>query len=159
VIACIFGHAGLETDSPGVGIYGGQLKALLGLTALVLILALVSFVQSRKYAPGRSDSVADYPREKELYTGYFIVDRIPPRLIHWNFCPVSEGAGGPNSCISGEETVRNEVDITDVPGIGPRLYERLRPYLKITAMIRSGLDLLSEPLSWPRLIRTSHDQS
>lgn len=114
------------------GFTGGQLKALLGLIALVFILALVSFVQSRSTRPAEATPLPIILGEKELYTGYFIVD---PNTSPADSLELLPGIGRVLAdrivAFREKRPFRNEVDITDVPGIGPKLFERLRPYLKI----------------------------
>lgn len=111
----------------------GQLRVLAALSLSALILAGIQFIRS--HAEPTDDAlrlpVLTADGADDL-TGVFVLD---PNTSPADSLELLPGIGPvlADRIVAYRETNRfqSEIDITDVKGIGPKLYERLKPYLKI----------------------------
>lgn len=111
-----------------------QLKFLIFLLVSVLLLGSVQFV--KQFATPSKDSpkfeVHIGGNEKKL-TGVFILD---PNLSPADSLELLPGIGKVLAdrivAYRQHAIFQKEIDITDVKGIGPKLYEKIKPYLRIT---------------------------
>lgn len=111
----------------------GQSRFVLALAILALILGgwllLAAYSTRGASSPELPVIMGDANRE---FTGLFLID---PNRSPVDSLELLPGIGP----VLAERIVKyrashpfeNEVDITEVRGIGPKLYERLRPYLRI----------------------------
>ena len=110
-----------------------QLKLLTILTGIILLLAVGEYVQ---LFASPSDSFKEFNvyigEDEQKITGTFQLDP--------NTAPVDslELLPGVGRVIADriieyrkDHTFKTLIDITDVKGIGPKLYEKIKPYLKI----------------------------
>ena len=110
-----------------------QLRFLTVFSSTAVILALYLFIRS--YASPTADAVElpVFLGDQEVqYTGLFQLD---PNTAPVDSLELLPGIGPvlANRIVAYRTHTRfsSEIDITEVKGIGPRLYERLRPYLKV----------------------------
>ena len=112
----------------------GQLKflAVLGATATVMAVYLLVSAYARPTDQTVSLEVFIGP-EDQAFTGVFMID---PNTAPADSLELLPGIGRvlADRIVAYREDRRFEtaVDITDVKGIGPKLYERLRPYLRVS---------------------------
>ncbi|MEE8577862.1 MAG: helix-hairpin-helix domain-containing protein [candidate division Zixibacteria bacterium] len=109
-----------------------QLRFLVGLTFLLLI--TIGFNIVKEYARPTEQAI-DLPiilADPQDYVGLFIVD---PNRSPADSLELLPGIG---SVLADriveyrkEQRFETEIDITNIRGIGPRLYERIKPYLKV----------------------------
>lgn len=110
-----------------------QLKFLAVLCASVLIMSawlwLSSYAERPPDAPTLSVYVGDDNHE---YTGLFLID---PNVSPADSLELLPGIGPVLAdrivAYREEHHFKQPIDITDVRGIGPRVYERIKPYLRI----------------------------
>jgi predicted DNA-binding helix-hairpin-helix protein len=102
-----------------------QLKFLAALSATALVMGGYLFLRSYAYPP-------DNPPALKVFIGIFVLD---PNTAPADSLELLPGIGPvlADRIVEYRQQKRfeREVDITEVKGIGPKLYERLRPYLKI----------------------------
>lgn len=109
-----------------------QLKVLAGLSILLLVMAGYHFVIANV-------SPTDVPPELPIllgsapvYSGLFVLD---PNTAPADSLELLPGIGPALAdrivAYRQHQRFETEIDITNVKGIGPRLYERLKPYLKV----------------------------
>ncbi len=110
----------------------GQIRLLALLTATALMMAGYLFVRSYAARPVDAAPLPVFLADEEKYVGMFVLDP--------NTAPVDslELLPGIGKVIADRIVERRqvkpfatEIDITEVKGIGPRLYERIKPYLKV----------------------------
>ncbi len=110
----------------------GQLKlvAVLTLTALLLILYLL--VRQYAYRPPDAEPLPVFLAEEEKFTGLFVLD---PNSAPADSLELLPGIGRTLADriveYRQQKPFLREIDITEVKGIGPKLYERIKPYLKV----------------------------
>jgi len=110
-----------------------QLKFLAILTAIAVVMGGYLFIRSYSYQPEGSPSLGVFIGEDEqIFTGVFVLD---PNTAPVDSLELLPGIGPvlADRIVEYRRHKRFEsiVDIIKVKGIGPRMYERLRPYLKI----------------------------
>lgn len=111
-----------------------QLRFLTVFSSTAVILALYLFIRS--YASPTTDAVTlpVFLGDNEIqYTGLFVLD---PNTAPIDSLELLPGIGPTLAdrivAYRTHSHFSTEIDITEVKGIGPRLYERLRPYLKVS---------------------------
>lgn len=110
-----------------------QLKFLFGLAACALLLAMIVLVRSLATPVGPSEPLpvilGDADRE---YAGLFVLD---PNTAPADSLELLPGIGKvlADRIVEYRQHHRfeREVDLTEVKGIGPKVFERLRPYLQV----------------------------
>ncbi len=110
----------------------GQLKLLAFLAATALLMAV--YLLLRSYAVPQVDS-APLPvffGDEEKFVGLFVLD---PNTSPADSLELLPGVGRilADRIVEYRQThrFRREVDITEVKGIGAKLFERIRPYLRV----------------------------
>lgn len=111
-----------------------QLLCILALGIIACGLNLYLFVSSRAdVAPPSPRLEVIVGSDEKMYTGIFVVD---PNTSPADSLELLPGIGRTlaDRIVEFRKThpFKREVDITDVNGIGPKLYERIKPYLRIT---------------------------
>ncbi|HKK21921.1 MAG TPA: helix-hairpin-helix domain-containing protein [candidate division Zixibacteria bacterium] len=112
-----------------------QLKCLSVLCATAMIMGGYLFVRSFARPADQVPPFSVFIGEnEEKFTGMFVLD---PNTAPADSLELLPGIGR----VLADRIVEyrqqypfhREIDITEVKGIGPRLYERLKPYLKVTS--------------------------
>lgn len=111
----------------------GQLRLVAVLTGTLLLLSVTLLIS--EYATPTEDSVSlpvIVGDEDSQYTGAFILD---PNSAPADSLELLPGIGKVLAdrivAYRQEKRFETEVDVTSVQGIGPKLFERLRPYLRV----------------------------
>lgn len=110
-----------------------QLKFLALLSVSALLMAGYLFVRSYAVAADNAPGFEIFIGENEQqFTGLFLLD---PNTAPADSLELLPGVGRilADRIVEYRQThrFRTEVDITEVHGIGPKLFERIRPYLKV----------------------------
>lgn len=110
-----------------------QLRFLIVLSAVVMVLALYLFVRSYSTPTPEALSLPVFLGESDRQvTGLFVLD---PNTAPADSLELLPGIGKvlADRIVEYRQHARfeTEIDITAVRGIGPKMYERLRPYLKV----------------------------
>jgi len=121
-----------------------QIKFLAVLASTALIMGGYLFVRSYTVPTLDSPSLEVFISVKEpIFTGIFVLD---PNTAPADSLELLPGIGKvlADRIVEYRQLNRfeKEVDIINVKGIGPRMYERLKPYLKIQKWLTTPL---SEP--------------
>ncbi len=111
----------------------GQLRFLIVLSSTAIILALYLFIRSYATpAPGALALPVILGDQQTQYTGLFVLD---PNTAPVDSLELLPGIGRVLADRIIEYRLHSgfstEIDITEVKGIGPKLFERIRPYLKV----------------------------
>jgi len=111
----------------------GQLRFLAVLTATAVVMGGYLFIRSYAHPPDDSPPLRVFIGEDEqIFTGVFVLD---PNTAPADSLELLPGIGPVFAdrivAYRQQKRFEREVDITEVKGIGPKMYERLRPYLKI----------------------------
>lgn len=110
----------------------GQIRAMAILTASALLLTGYLLIRSYAMPTPQAVSLPVILGEEEKFTGIFLVD---PNTSPADSLELLPGIGRvlADRIVDYRQTKRfeEEIDITEVKGIGPRLYERIKPYLRI----------------------------
>jgi DNA uptake protein ComE-like DNA-binding protein len=111
----------------------GQLRVLAALSVTALLMGGYLFIRTYAAPSDNPPTLKVFIGEDEqVYTGIFVLD---PNTAPVDSLELLPGIGPVLADRIVEYRKRKrferEVDITDVKGIGPKLYERLRPYLRI----------------------------
>ncbi|MDF1545117.1 MAG: helix-hairpin-helix domain-containing protein [bacterium] len=120
-------------NSQNTPISARQLKFILTISVTAVLFGLVLLIQtysrSSEIPPPLEVSIAE---PEQLFRGLFIVD---PNSSPADSLELLPGIGPvlADRIIAYRENQRfeTEIDLINVNGIGPRLFERLRPYLKV----------------------------
>ena len=111
----------------------GQLRFLIVLSSTAIILALYLFIRS--YATPAPDALSlpvILGDQQSHYTGLFVLD---PNTAPVDSLELLPGIGRVLADRIVEYRLHSnfstEIDITEVKGLGPKSYERIRPYLKV----------------------------
>jgi hypothetical protein len=109
-----------------------QLRCLLLLSATSLLMGGYLFVHAYTVPTPQTPSLPVFFGDEEKYVGLFILD---PNTAPVDSLELLPGIGRVLADriveYRSSHQFEHEVDITEVKGIGPKLFERLRPYLKI----------------------------
>lgn len=110
-----------------------QLRFLAVLTATAVIMGGYLFIRSYAHPPDDPPPLRVFIGEDEqVFTGVFVVD---PNTAPADSLELLPGIGPVLAdrivTYRKQKRFEQEVDITEVKGIGPKMYERLRPYLRI----------------------------
>lgn len=109
-----------------------QLKFLTVLAALTLLLTGYYFVRVNSRPTERGVALPVMLGDREVYVGPFILD---PNTAPADSLELLPGIGPVLAdrivAYRQHATFETEIDITNVTGIGPKLYERIKPYLKV----------------------------
>ncbi len=121
-----------------------QIKFLAILTTTALIMGGYLFIRSYTVPTVDSPNLEVFIGDNEtVFTGIFVLD---PNTAPADSLELLPGIGKvlADRIVEYRQLHRfaSEVDITEVKGIGPKLYERLKPYLKINKWSTSPV---SEP--------------
>jgi hypothetical protein len=110
----------------------GQVRLLTILSATALIMAGILFVRSYTSRPVDAEQLPVFLGDEEKFTGLFVLD---PNTAPVDSLELLPGIGKllADRIVEYRMTkpFKTEIDITEVKGIGPKLYERLKPYLKV----------------------------
>ncbi|MFH1372315.1 MAG: helix-hairpin-helix domain-containing protein [bacterium] len=111
----------------------GQLRFLAVLTAGAVVMAGYLFIRSRADTADSLPPLQVFVGEDEqVFTGVFVLD---PNTAPADSLELLPGIGPvlANRIVAyrRQQSFSREIDITEVKGIGPKLYERLRPYLRV----------------------------
>jgi len=111
----------------------GQLRFLTVLGSTAILLALYLFIRSYASPTPEALSLPVILGDQETaYTGLFVLD---PNTAPVDSLELLPGIGPVLADRIVEYRLHSrfdsEIDITEVKGIGPRMYERIRPYLKV----------------------------
>ncbi len=110
-----------------------QMRFVLGLSASALILAVIILINTLATPVGETESLPVFLGDgDQQYTGVFLLD---PNTAPVDSLELLPGIGR----VLADRIVEyrqhhhfaREVDLTEVHGIGPKMFERLRPYLRI----------------------------
>lgn len=109
-----------------------QLQVLAGMSILLLLVSGYHFVRANASPTESSLEMPILLGEPAHYTGLFVLD---PNTAPADSLELLPGIGSTlaDRIVAYRQHSRfdQEIDITNVKGIGPRLYERLKPYLKV----------------------------
>jgi len=110
-----------------------QLKFLAILSATALLMGGYLLVRSYAYQPPESPPFEIILGDNEQqFTGVFVLD---PNTAPADSLELLPGIGRVLAdrivAYRQHQRFEQEIDITEVKGIGPRLYERIKPYLKV----------------------------
>jgi len=109
-----------------------QLRALAVLTSVALVLAGYLFVRAYTTPTPQTPSLPVFLGDEEKYVGLFVLD---PNTAPIDSLELLPGIGRvlADRIVEYRNTkpFRREIDITEVKGIGPKLYERIKPYLRV----------------------------
>jgi len=111
----------------------GQMRVLLLLGGITLILAAVWLIRLFGVASVEADPLPMFLGDPDTqYTGLFLLD---PNTAPADSLELLPGIGRVLAdrivAYRKHHPFQREIDITDVNGIGAKLYERIRPYLRI----------------------------
>lgn len=111
-----------------------QLKLLILLVALAVVLSILYYVAALSVDRSDSPAFAIHIGETEQqFTGSFVLD---PNYAPADSLELLPGIGKVLAdrivAYRTEHRFEKEIDITEVRGIGPKLYEKIKPYLKVT---------------------------
>ena len=111
----------------------GQLRFLTVLSSTAIILALYLFIRSYATPTPEALSLPVFLGDQETqYTGLFVLD---PNTAPVDSLELLPGIGRVLADRIVEYRLHSrftsEIDITEVKGVGPKLFERLRPYLRV----------------------------
>ena len=112
-----------------------QSKVIVGLALLALILAGILFVRTYTTAARESQELPVFVADPDTkFTGIFVLD---PNTSPADSLELLPGVGKvlADRIVEYRATHRfqREIDITEVKGIGAKLYEQIRPYLRIVS--------------------------
>ena len=109
-----------------------QLKVLAGLAVLLLLLSGYQFVRAYSSPTERSLELPILLSHPTDYTGLFVLDPNTAPIDSLELLP-GIGPALAERIVAYRQHGRfvEPIDITNVHGIGPRTYERLKPYLKV----------------------------
>ena len=109
-----------------------QLRFLAVLCLSAVLLAGIWFVRAYSTPTAQTPPLPVILGDDEKYVGLFVLD---PNTAPADSLELLPGIGRTlaDRIIEFRQThpFRAEIDITEVKGIGPRLYERIKPYLKV----------------------------
>ena len=109
-----------------------QLRFVSLLAVLAVLLAGFSFVRSYSTPTLDTPPMPVILGDEEKYVGLFVLD---PNTAPADSLELLPGVGKTIADRIVEyrliKPFRAEIDITEVKGIGPKMYERLKPYLKV----------------------------
>ena len=111
----------------------GQLRFLAVLTAVAIVMAGYLFIRSRADTADSPPPLQVFIGEDEqVFTGVFVLD---PNTAPADSLELLPGIGPVLAdrivAYRRQQRFSREIDITEVKGIGPKMYERLRPYLRV----------------------------
>lgn len=110
----------------------GQLRALALLSVSALTLSGYLFIRSHAQPTEQSAPLPVFLGDEEKYTGIFVLD---PNTAPADSLELLPGVGRvlADRIVEFRQGKRfeREIDITEVKGIGPKLYERIKPYLRV----------------------------
>ncbi len=110
----------------------GQLKLLAFLSAIALLMAIYLLLRSYAAPQVDSDPLPVFFADEEKFVGLFVLD---PNTSPADSLELLPGVGRilADRIVEYRQTHRfaREIDITEVKGIGAKLFERIRPYLKV----------------------------
>ena len=110
-----------------------QLRFVFGLSVTALILAVILLIRTLATPVGDTESLPVFLGDGDRqYTGVFVLD---PNTAPADSLELLPGIGRvlADRIVEYRQHHRfgREVDLTEVSGIGPKMFERLRPYLQI----------------------------
>ncbi|MFQ6009083.1 MAG: ComEA family DNA-binding protein [Candidatus Zixiibacteriota bacterium] len=110
-----------------------QLRLLAALSATALVMGVYLLLRAYAYPPDNPPTLKVFVGDDDqVFTGLFVLD---PNTAPADSLELLPGIGPilANRIVEYRKLKRfeREIDITEVKGIGPKLYERLRPYLRI----------------------------
>lgn len=110
----------------------GQLRAMAILTITALLLTGYLLIRSYATPTPQAVSMPVFLGEEEKFTGIFMLD---PNTSPADSLELLPGIGRvlADRIVEYRQTkpFEEEIDITEVKGIGPKLYERIKPYLRV----------------------------
>ena len=111
----------------------GQLRFLAVLTAVAIVMAGYLYIRSRADTADSPPPLQVFIGEDEqVFTGVFVLD---PNTAPADSLELLPGIGPVLAdrivAYRRQQRFSREIDITEVKGIGPKMYERLRPYLRV----------------------------
>ena len=109
-----------------------QLRALAVLGSISLVLGGFLFVRAYTTPTPQTPALPVFLGDEEKYVGLFVLD---PNTAPVDSLELLPGIGKVLADRIAEyratQPFRQEIDITEVKGIGPKLYERIKPYLRV----------------------------
>lgn len=109
-----------------------QIRCLMLLSSTAIIMIGFLFIRANTLPTPQTPALPVFLGDEEKYVGLFVLD---PNTAPIDSLELLPGIGRvlADRIVEYRTTHRfeREVDITEVKGIGPKLYERLRPYLRI----------------------------
>ena len=109
-----------------------QLRALAVLVSIAILLTGYLFVRAHTTPTPHTPPLPVFLGDEEKYVGLFVLD---PNTAPIDSLELLPGIGRTLADRIVEyravKPFRQEIDITEVKGIGPKLYERIKPYLRI----------------------------
>ena len=109
-----------------------QLRALAVLVSIMLVLTGYLLVRAYTTPTPQTPSLPVFLGDEEKYVGLFVLD---PNTAPLDSLELLPGIGRTLADRIVEyralKPFRQEIDITEVKGVGPKLYERIKPYLRI----------------------------
>ena len=111
----------------------GQMKFLAVLSATAVVMGTYLLIRTYAYPTDQAPHFEVFVGEDEkLFTGVFVLD---PNTAPADSLELLPGIGKvlADRIVEYRQRRRfeSEIDIINIKGIGPKLYERLRPYLKV----------------------------
>ena len=110
-----------------------QLKFLAALSTTALVMGGYLFIRTYAYPPENPPALKVFLGEDEqVFTGIFVLD---PNTAPADSLELLPGIGPVLADriveYRRQKRFEREIDITEVKGIGPKMYEQLKPYLRI----------------------------
>lgn len=109
-----------------------QLKFLTVLAVVLVFMTGYYFVRVNSRPTDRGVALPVFLGDKEVYVGPFVLD---PNTAPVDSLELLPGIGPVLAdrivAYRQQAAFETEIDITNVTGIGPKVYERIKPYLKV----------------------------
>lgn len=109
-----------------------QLKALTVMAAVLVMLTGWIFVRANTRPTDPSLNLPVLLGDREIYIGAFVVDPNTSPVDSLELLPgIGPVLADRIAAYRQQQPFVSEIDITNVKGIGPRVYEKIKPYLKV----------------------------
>lgn len=109
-----------------------QVKCMALLAVSAVLLTIYLFIRTHAEPTEQAAPLPVFLGDEEKYTGIFVLD---PNTAPVDSLELLPGIGRTlaDRIVAYRQTqpFTREIDITEVKGVGPKLYERIKPYLRV----------------------------